>query len=109
MALARKSSRRITVDEVTYRWRIRGRPTYDQGMCWWPLTYAVEHAETPGTTLVVTTNQPHPSNWVGMPANPVLPAEVADTIRVARAQGWRPEAPGFPFLLDQSDGFAPYR
>lgn len=31
MALVRKGSRLITVDGVTYRWRLRGRPTYDQG------------------------------------------------------------------------------
>ncbi|XIE81532.1 hypothetical protein AB6O49_34030 [Streptomyces sp. SBR177] len=47
MALVRKGSRRITVDGVTYRWRLRGRPTYAQGMTWSPLTYAVDHAETP--------------------------------------------------------------
>ncbi|MEC3975005.1 hypothetical protein [Amycolatopsis sp. H20-H5] len=29
-----------------------------------PLAYAIELADAPGTTLVVTTGQPHPSNWV---------------------------------------------
>lgn len=105
MALVKKGSRRITVDDITYRWRLRGRPTYDQGLVWSPLTYAVEHAENPGTTLVITTNQPHPSNWLGARANPVLPSDVADSIRTARLQGWTPQSTGSPFHLDRSEGF----
>ncbi|MGW2601897.1 hypothetical protein [Streptomyces klenkii] len=107
MALPRKSSRRIVVDGVTYRWRVRRRPTYGQGMCWSPLTYAVEHAANPGTTLLVRTDRPHPGNWMGGPASPVLPSGVAAAIRAARAEGWTPEAPGSPFLLDESQGTAP--
>ncbi|GAA4090879.1 hypothetical protein [Streptomyces shaanxiensis] len=105
MALRKKGSRHITVDGTTYRWRLRGRPTYNQGLVSSPLTYAVEHADTPGTTLVITTNQPHPSNWLGAQANPVLPSAVADSIRTARVNGWTPERPGPPFHLDQSEGF----
>ncbi|MFD8118483.1 hypothetical protein [Streptomyces microflavus] len=105
MALVKKGSRHITVDGRIYRWRIRRRPTYCQALVWSPLTYAVEYAETPGTTLVVTTNQPHPSNWFDVPASPVLPAQVADTVRTARAHGWTPETPGPPFQFDQSEGF----
>ncbi|MTE21021.1 hypothetical protein F0L17_18230 [Streptomyces sp. TRM43335] len=109
MALGKKGSRRIVVDGTGYRWRLRGRPTYDQGMCWSPCTYAVEHADRPGTVLVVTTSQPHPSNWVGMPASPVLPGDVARAIRTALARGWTPERSGSPFHLDQSDSFVPWR
>ncbi|MFD7094095.1 hypothetical protein [Streptomyces xanthophaeus] len=105
MALRRKGSRPITVDGVAYRWRLRGRPTYDQGLVRAPVTYAVEHAAAPGSTLVVTTGQPHPSNWLGVQAGPVLPARVADGIRSALDAGWRPESPGSPFLLDLSAGF----
>jgi hypothetical protein len=107
MALVRKGSRRIIVDGVTYRWRVRRRPTYDQGLVWSPLTYAIEQAETSGTTLVITINQPHPSNWCEIAARPVLPAEVAATIRMAHAKGWTPDEPGSPFLLDLSQGFVP--
>ncbi|WP_299540721.1 hypothetical protein [uncultured Streptomyces sp.] len=108
MALVKKGSRRIVVDGTTYRWRLRGRPTYSQGMAWRPLTFAVEHAETPGTTLVITTNKPHSANWVGTAAVPVLPSEVAASIRAARAVGWVAENPGSPFRLDQSEGFIPF-
>ncbi|GLX23228.1 hypothetical protein [Streptomyces lavendulae] len=99
MALVKKGSRLITVDGTTYRWRLRGRPTYAQGLVQAPLAYAVEHAGTPGTTLVVTTNRPHPGNWLGAPASPVLPAQVARDIRTALAGGWTPQAGGRPFRL----------
>jgi hypothetical protein len=57
MALVRRGSRRIVVDGTVYRWRLRGRPAYFQGLAWSPCTFAVEHADTPGTTLVVTTSR----------------------------------------------------
>ncbi|MFI6850493.1 hypothetical protein OG535_40265 [Kitasatospora sp. NBC_00085] len=106
MALVRRGSRRITVDGVTYRWRVRGRVTYTRGLVWRPLAYAVEQDGTSGTTLVVTTNQPHPSNWFGISARAILPSDVAASIRKARAKGWTPEKPGSPFRLDQSQGFS---
>ncbi|MFB7575416.1 hypothetical protein [Streptomyces sp. NPDC056165] len=107
MALGRKGSRRIVVDGTTYRWRLRRRPTYCQALCWSPCTYAVEHAEHPGTTLVVTTNQPHTGNWLGRPGSPVLPSDVADAIGAALRQGWIPTRADSPFRLDQSAGFSP--
>ncbi|MCY0929048.1 hypothetical protein OTB20_23170 [Streptomyces sp. H27-H1] len=106
MALVKKGSRLITVDGTTYRWRLRGRPTYGQGLGWSPLAYVVEHAESsPGTALVITTDQPHLSNWIGMQGSPILPAQVADSIRTALTTGWTPKIPGQPFHLDQSAGF----
>ncbi|UWE13060.1 hypothetical protein [Actinacidiphila bryophytorum] len=100
MALARKGSRQIVVDGTAYRWRLRGRPTYYQGLAWRPCTYAVEHVGTPGTTLVVTTDQPHPSNWIGLDASPVLPSDVAAAVRRALHGGWNPSAPGSAYHLD---------
>ncbi|CAL9481676.1 hypothetical protein SUDANB108_03065 [Streptomyces sp. enrichment culture] len=105
MALVGKGSRRIVVDGTVYRWRLRGRPTYYQGLAWSPCAFAVEHADTPGTTLVVITNQPHPSNWIGREAEPVLPSGVAAAVRHALREGWTPTAPGSSFQLDQSTGF----
>nr|WP_069766502.1 hypothetical protein [Streptomyces sp. LUP47B] len=105
MALVRKGSRRIVVDGTVYRWRLRGRPTYFQGLAWSPCSFAVEHAETPGMTLVVTTDQPHPSNWIGREADPVRPSGVAAAVRLALRAGWTPTAPGSAFHLDQSAGF----
>ncbi|MFG3345749.1 hypothetical protein ACGF1Z_11890 [Streptomyces sp. NPDC048018] len=102
MALTKKGSRLITVDGTTYRWRLRGRPTYAQGLAQSSLTYAVERADDPGATLVVTTDRPHPGNWWGAPSAPVLPSQVADTVRAALARGWTPGNPGSPFPLDRS-------
>ncbi|MFF4656630.1 hypothetical protein [Streptomyces sp. NPDC001381] len=107
MALVRKGSRRIVVVGTVYRWRLRGRPTYDQGLAQSRCTFAVEHADTPGTTLVVTTNEPHPSNWFGRAAEPVLRSTVAAAVRLALSEGWAPKAPGSAFHLDQSAGFMP--
>ncbi|MEU1181234.1 hypothetical protein ABZ464_27035 [Streptomyces sp. NPDC005820] len=107
MAFVRKGSRRIVVYGTAYRWRLRGRPTYSQGLAWSPCTYAVEHADTPGMTLVVTTDQPHPSNWIGREAEPVLPSGVAAAVRLALREGWTPTVSGSAFYLDQSANFVP--
>ncbi|MEU2155515.1 hypothetical protein ABZ532_10950 [Streptomyces sp. NPDC019396] len=109
MALNKKGSRHIIVDGIEYRWRIRRKPTYMQGLCWTPMTYAVEaaNADQPGTTLVVTTGQTHPSNWLVLEAGPIRPAHVAAGIREAQIQGWDPTQAGSPFQLDRSVGFIP--
>jgi hypothetical protein len=107
MALTRKGSRHIVVGGTTYRWRVRRRPTYSQALAWSPCTFAVEHADAAGTTLVVTTNHPHPSNWLGHESEPVLPSDVTDAIERALRAGWTPTAPGTPFHLDLSAGFTP--
>ncbi|MFI1376940.1 hypothetical protein ACH4UY_33690 [Streptomyces longwoodensis] len=104
MALVRKGSRRIVVDGTAYRWRLRGRPTYFQGLAWSPCTFAVEHADTPGIKLVVTTDQPHPGNWIGREAEPVLPSRVAVAVRLALREGWTSTAQGFAFHLGLGEG-----
>lgn len=107
MALGRKGARNIVVNGATYRWRLRRRPTYSQALCWSPCTYAVEHAERPGSVLVVTTDQRHSGNWFGHQARPVLPSDVAHAIELALSRGWTSTASGSPFQLDLSDGFTP--
>lgn len=94
MAIPKKGSRVIAVDGVAYRWRIRRKPTYSQGLAQGALTFAVELAQDPGSVLVVTTDSARPDNWVTAPARTVRPVEVADTIRAALRQGWRPDQPG---------------
>ncbi|ADH69932.1 MULTISPECIES: hypothetical protein [Nocardiopsis] len=95
MALVRRGSRRITVDGTGYRWRVRRRPTYAQGLCESPMTFAVELAEEPGQTLVVATRHPHPGSWLSVaPPVPVTPGVVSTAIRNALAQGWSPASPG---------------
>ncbi|MET9933487.1 MULTISPECIES: hypothetical protein [unclassified Streptomyces] len=107
MALNKKGSRRITVDGIEYRWRIRRKPSCMQGLCWTPMTYAVEAASgsRPGTTLIITSGQARPGNWVGVEAEPIRPVHVAAGIREPRNQGWDPTRVGSPFQLDRSAGF----
>jgi hypothetical protein len=107
MALGCKGARRIVVDGTSYRWRLRRRPTYFQALASTPCTFAVDHADTGGMTLVVTTDQPHPSNWFGREAKPVLPSDVAHAIVLALHEGWTPTEPGSPFYLDLAVGFTP--
>ena len=106
VTLVRKHSRRIVVDGRAYRWQLRSRPTYSRGLCWTPCAYAVEDYDLPGQMLIVTTDQPHLRNWLGRPAEPVLPGQVARAVRLAVQAGWDPSSAGAPFHLDQSDGFA---
>ncbi|GAA2589297.1 hypothetical protein GCM10010399_19240 [Dactylosporangium fulvum] len=93
MAIPKKGSRLISVDGITYRWRIRPKPTWGQGLAETALTYAVELEQDPGSVLVVTTDSLRPDNWFVSSGKAVRPAEVADTIRAALRQGWRPDRP----------------
>ncbi|MBB2948569.1 hypothetical protein FB565_008352 [Actinoplanes lutulentus] len=101
MTLGTKGSRRIAVDGVSYRWRIRRKPTYCQAMGWSAFTFAVGLAEATGSTLVVTMPFAHPSNWMQLPSGPVTPATVEASIRHALADGWRPNRPGLPHILSE--------
>ncbi|MBP2322847.1 hypothetical protein JOF56_003232 [Kibdelosporangium banguiense] len=102
MTLVKKGSRYIDIDGTTYRWRLRGKPTYSQGNCWSSMTFAVERAEEPGMTLVVDTGRPHTANWSGVPTAPVLPTEVTRAVRKALAAGWQPGRRGSAFQLNLS-------
>lgn len=87
MSLARRGSRLITVDGTGYRWTVRPKPTYSQGLGS-TMTFAVELADRPGATLVVDTGRPRPDNWLHLPTEPVRPAEVADAVRAAPRTGF---------------------
>ncbi|MGW7486697.1 hypothetical protein [Streptomyces sp. NPDC054786] len=100
MAIPKKGSRPITVDGVDYRWSVRRKPTYLQGICQAPLSVAVVLGHTPGSVAVLRMPHAHPGNWMGAPATAVRPAAVAHGIRSALRQGWKPDAPGRPFLVD---------
>ncbi|MGW3892788.1 hypothetical protein ACWD69_29285 [Micromonospora chokoriensis] len=100
MALTKRGSRPIVVDGIGYRWFVRPKPTYSQGLTWSPLSFAVERADPPGcASLIVRLASPHPGNWMNAPAPPVLPSVVASAIRQALGCGWQPDHPGSPFML----------
>ncbi|MFE6745391.1 hypothetical protein ACFVGM_06010 [Kitasatospora purpeofusca] len=98
MALAKKSSRRIVVDDVEYRWRVRRNDRcceYHLGT----LGYVVEEAARPGTLLVVDTGRPAVMAPGAVRAELVLPREVAAGVRAALSNGWTPDSAGSPFKL----------
>lgn len=91
MAFPKVGSRRISVDGVTYCWRIRRKPTrlqadYGVGR----LHVAMQLASAPGTTLVLFTDRPHPGDWATSKVTPVLPSDIAMWVRQATALGWQP-------------------
>lgn len=106
MTLAKKGSRRITVDGVQFRWMIRRRPTYSQALGWSPLRFVVERAEEPGACLVAELPGLHLGNWFSVSADPVLPAAVAARIQKALLAGWQPMSPGPPWTMALDDAGA---
>ena len=86
MAIARKDSRRIVVHNLTYRWKVRRRPTYDQGFAS-PILFVVELADRPASKLLVTLQAARPDNWLGAERDVVTPALVAGHVADARAAG----------------------
>jgi hypothetical protein len=103
--LRRHLSRPIVVDGKGYRWFVRRKPTYSQGLTRLPLSFAVERTDPPSrATLVVQLASPHPGNWMNAPPYPVLPSAVASAIRQALDLGWQPDHPGSPFMLNLGDG-----
>jgi hypothetical protein len=110
VTLARKGTRRITVDDVAYRWTVLNKTTELDGIGWSPLTFVVEHADTPGAALVVSLPDADPASWAGFPERlpgSVHPRTVAAAIRRALAQGWQPSRRGPRFLLTQPAGEQP--
>ncbi|GAB7037103.1 MULTISPECIES: hypothetical protein [Catenuloplanes] len=99
MTLATKGSRHIVIEGAPYRWRVRRRPTYVQGMGWSPLTVAVEAADISGSLLLVKLPYAHPGNWMNLPGGPVTPAIVKAGVLLGLADGWKPRQPGRPHAL----------
>lgn len=100
MAIPKKGSRSISVDQAVYRWMVRRKPSCPccgRGL----LTFAVELGETPGSVLVARMPSPRLDNVMGSPlGQPVRPSLVEKVIRTALASGWRPDRPGHPFTVN---------
>jgi len=99
MAIPKTGSRRIVVDGLAYRWTVRHRPTYCQGMAWSPLSFAVELESSGNSTLLVSCELSRPDNWVDSPSVVVTPSVIESAIRLALSQGWHPEEKGSPHSL----------
>ena len=93
MALPRKHSRVIDVGGVRYRWLVRSRPTYWQGIGD-SMTCGVSLAEKPASILLVDFSSARPDNWVERSSGVVTPRVMRDVIETALAQGWDPRERG---------------
>ncbi|WP_212735496.1 hypothetical protein [Herbidospora galbida] len=107
MAMPRKGSRLITVADTVYRWRVRHRPTYCEGLAWSPLSFSVEHATRPRSALKVTLPCARPDNWLGEKTMTLRPALVASVIRRALGRGWTPDAGAGAVFLDITEDELP--
>ena len=94
VALSRRGSRRIEVDGVAYRWRLRTRPTDGQRLGHTPLIVAIAAEVGPGPALIVRHFHAHPGNTIGRRAEAVTPREVVAMIREGIREGWQPSRPG---------------
>ena len=99
MSLPSKGSRRIVVDDIAYRWRVRHKPTYGQGAFASELQFAVQRESFGRCTLSVILDQPRPDNWLNKPGAVVTPALVAQAVRQALQQGWQASSAGSAFVL----------
>lgn len=100
MTLPKKGVRQIQVDGETYRWMIRRKPSYWQEVFATDLSFAVEHATSPGTTLLVLTNHARPDNIVGGEYSIISPSLVVSSIKRAIQQGWNPTKNGSTITLE---------
>jgi hypothetical protein len=107
MAMAKKGSRVLLVDDVPYRWRIRGRETAAQASGETNLSVAIE-AVVDGDicTLVVDPSVARPSKTSEEDAVSVTPAVVEAYVRLALKKGWKPTQKGKPFLLVADESMA---
>jgi hypothetical protein len=99
MAIPKKGSRRIIVEQLAYRWSIRPRPTYTQGNAWGRLTFAVELENVGQSSLIVSVDGSRPDNWLEVPSVIITPVIVRRAIGEALRQGWRPTQKGSPHEL----------
>lgn len=107
MAIAKKGSRKIVVDDESYRWLVRRKATMSQTEYGFgTLHLAVEHCDEPKCVLVIETNYPHPKDLdieKNVIITPIVPSKVADWIRQALASGWEPKKQGAQFFLKLQD------
>jgi hypothetical protein len=100
MATRRTGSRRIVVDGVPYRWRIRKRATVAQVDYGHDLRVAIQLDEGQGSVLVIFTDRWHPHDCSGRGEEvSVRPSDVATWIRASLQTGWAPHLGGPQFWV----------
>lgn len=99
MSIPKKGTRKIIVDGEPFIWLIRRKATYTQSCyAYGKLHVAVQHAEEPGSVLVIITDRPHPQCLIATnEVKPVTPSDAAQWIGQAMQFGWQPQLPGITF------------
>ncbi|MEG3850585.1 hypothetical protein QT971_25915 [Microcoleus sp. herbarium19] len=108
MSIPKKGTRKIIVDGEPFIWLIRRKATYSQEceVCG-NLHVAIEHAQKPGSVLVIITDRPHPQGLTATnEVKPVTPSDAAQWIRQAMQLGWGPQLPGITFEVRIAGGRA---
>ena len=105
MAIPKKGTRIITIDDVNYRWLIRRKATYgqtDYGIG--RIHVAIEHAENPGTKLHIYTDKGHAHDYATKTVSPVTPGDISKWIKGALSLEWSPEIKGPQFSVSIQEG-----
>jgi hypothetical protein len=102
MSLPQKGSRSIEIDGARYRWLIRRKPTYGQGIGESGLSVAIELLDH-GATLVVVLDAHRPDAWIDPGQVSVTPRDVARFVRAGLARGWTPALAGKTVELRSSE------
>lgn len=98
MAIPKKGSRKITVNDVNFRWLIRRKSTYGQtDYGYGKLHVAVELEENPKTSLFIYTDRKHPSDIETEKVTPITPFDISNWIKQALLIGWNLSSNGKPF------------
>ncbi|BDD03919.1 hypothetical protein [Aureibacter tunicatorum] len=98
MAIPKKGSRSIPVNDINYRWLIRKKATYaqsDYGIG--KLHVAIELEENPGTSLFIYTDRRHPNDIETEIVDPVKPSDITKWVKQALELEWIPSKKGKPF------------
>jgi len=102
MAIPKKGSRKIVVDGIAYRWRIRWKPSISTQDCFSAgLTAAVELYDEPRGVLMICFTHSSYKHYPSMQIEPVTPTHVKTAIETAIEKGWIPADKGsFDLLQD---------
>ena len=100
MAVPKKGSRKIVVESVEYRWRIRRKSSYGQEIGESNLTASVELYRNPQNTLSITFPWLRLDTWFGSLEEPVTPKLIETVIKNAIYQGWNPVEKGKTFKIN---------
>jgi len=101
MTIPKRGRRLIRVGEMEYAWRIRKKPTYQQGVLQSSMTLAVQPCSTGArSVLVVDLRISRPDNWLSPHQTAVKPAMVREMIAGALASGWQPFSAAGPFVYE---------